>query len=87
MAPTVVFVPFPYINIENEEYFKEASEILDRLAEEIKLKLIGVEGYIRFQLCIPHKMIEPVEINGELTDIWPKFVKQDLSQEIIDWLV
>jgi len=48
---------------------------------------MGVEGYIRFQLCIPHKMIEPVEINGELTDIWPKFVKQDLSQEIVDWIV
>ncbi|ASO04598.1 hypothetical protein [Arenibacter algicola] len=86
LTPTVEFVPFPSISKENEEYCKEALEILDRLTEEIKSKLIGVEGYIRFQLCIPHKMIEPVEINGELTDVWPKFVKQDLSQEIVDWL-
>lgn len=87
LTPKVDFVPFPSISKENEEYFKEALEILDRLTDEIKSKLIGVEGYVRFQLCIPHKMIEPVEINGELTDVWPKFVKQDLSQEIVDWLV
>lgn len=87
LTPTVVIVPFPPISIENEEYFKEASEILDRLTKEIKSKLIGVGGYIRFQLCIPRKMIDPVEINGELTNIWPKFVKQDLSQELVDWLV
>ena len=55
--------------MENEEYFKEASEILDRLAKEIKLKLMGVEGYIRLELCMPHKMIDPVEINGQLTDV------------------